>query len=39
MVLPEIRLLRGDANGDGVIGADDLAIPAKNLGKDETPWP
>ena len=32
MVLPEIRLLGGDSNGDGVIGADDLAIPAKNLG-------
>ena len=37
--LPTMTLLGGDVNGDGVIDADDLAIPIRNRGKSESPWP
>ena len=37
MTLPEVKLLWGDT-GDGRIDVSDLVIPAKNLGKDESPW-
>lgn len=37
--LPPLRLLGGDVNGDGVIDIRDIAIPAKNLGKNQSPWP
>ena len=39
MTLPAVRLLGGDVNGDGVVEIQDLAIPSKNLGKSESPWP
>ena len=38
MTLPEVKLLWGDANGDGLIDIRDLVLPARNLGKDESPW-
>ena len=38
-VLPDLLLLGGDVNGDGVIDVNDLAIPAKNQGKTESSWP
>ena len=37
--LPVVKLLGGDVNGDGDIDIIDLVIPAKNLGKMESPWP
>ena len=39
VVLPTITLTYGDANGDGVIGIEDLAIMARNLGKTSTTMP
>ena len=37
--LPEVSLLWGDANGDDVVDVQDVAIPAKNLDRTESPWP
>ena len=37
--LPPVRLLGGDVNLDGTVDIQDLMAPAKNLGKDESPWP
>ena len=39
LVLPEVKLLGGNFNGDNVLDVNDLVIPAKNLGKTESPWP
>ena len=39
MTLAPVKLLGGDVNGDGIIAVNDLVIPAKNLGKMESPWP
>ena len=39
IMLPEVRLLWGNANGDGLVDAEDLVLPAKNFGKRESPWP
>ena len=38
MPLLAVNLLGGDVNGDGVIDVSDLVLPAKNLGRTETPW-
>ena len=38
-VLPELLLLEGDVNGDGVIDVNDLAFTAKNQGKAASSWP
>ena len=35
----KVKLLAGDVNGDGVIDAKDLVLPAKNIGKTESPFP
>ena len=37
--LPSVRLLGGDSDGNGIINVADLAIPAKNLGKNASDWP
>ena len=37
--LSEVKLLGGDINLDGTVDIQDLMVPAKNLGKDESPWP
>ena len=38
MILPVVRLLAGAVYKGGGINALDLAIPAKNLGKSQSPW-
>ena len=37
--LSTVKLLGGDINLDGTVDIKDLMVPAKNLGKDESPWP
>ena len=37
--LPLVRLLAGDTDGNGVVDIKDLTLPAKNLGKNASPWP
>ena len=39
MTLPDVKLLGGDFSWDGLIAIDDLTIPSKNLGRNESPWP
>ena len=36
--LPELTLLGGDFDGDGVVTIRDVVIPAGNLDKDSSPW-
>ena len=37
--LPEVTLLWGDADGDGVVDVRDLAATGRSQGKAESPWP
>ena len=37
MTLPGVKLLGGDVNMDGLVGADDLEILARGLGKTGSP--
>ena len=39
LLLPLVRLLAGDTDGNGVIDIKDLTLPAKNLGKNASDWP
>ena len=39
LLLPLVRLLAGDVDGNGVIELKDVTISAVNLGKDSSPWP
>ena len=39
VLLPTVTLLGGDVDGDAVIDTNDLAIPTRNQGKGESPWP
>ena len=36
--LPPVTLLGGDIDANGIIDIKDIVIPAKNLGKDASPW-
>ena len=36
--LPAVTLLGGDTDGNGVIDLPDVTLPAKNLGRDASPW-
>ena len=36
--LPELTLLGGDFDGDGVVGIRDVVLSASNLDKDASPW-
>ena len=38
MVLPTVRLLWGDADGNGIIVLSEVVMLAKNLGMEESPW-
>ena len=38
LVLTEVELLWGDANGDAVVDVNDLAVTGRNIGLDVSPW-